>query len=177
MTDQVVLVDPNDVQIGTMEKYEAHRKGLLHRAISVFLFNSNGQWLLQQRADDKYHSQSLWSNTCCTHPYPGEANLDAAHRRLEEEMGLRCELTDVFHFLYKEPLDNELTEHELDHVFMGVCDDLPVLNPMEVMAYRFIDFKDLVAEIEQDPEQFTVWFRKIVEPVHADFLKKGIKCG
>lgn len=176
MSDHVVLVDAHDVQVGTMEKYEAHQKGLLHRAISVFLFNSAGQWLLQQRADDKYHSNSLWSNTCCTHPLPDESNLDAAHRRLSEEMGLSCELTYVFHFIYEEPLDNELTEHELDHVFIGFSDEEPRLNPLEVMDYCYIDFMDLRKDLQNHPEKYTVWFRKIVEPVHEKFLLNGIKC-
>lgn len=174
MSDQVVLVDSSDQVVGTMEKFEAHRLGVLHRAISVFLFNSKGEWLLQQRADDKYHSQSLWSNACCTHPFPDEDNLTAAHRRLEEEMGLRCSLMDVFHFIYKAALDNELTEHELDHVFMGVCDVPPTLNPAEVMDYRYVTYKDLKAELSAQPEKFTVWFRKIVEPVHAHFLQNGL---
>lgn len=176
MSDQVVLVDSNDVQVGTMEKFEAHQKGLLHRAISVFLFNSNGQWLLQQRADDKYHSNSLWSNTCCTHPFPDESNLDAAHRRLSEEMGLSCELNYVFNFLYEEPLDNELTEHELDHVFIGFSDEEPKLNPLEVMDYCYINFSDLQTDLHTHPEKYTVWFRKIVEPVHEQFLLNGINC-
>lgn len=176
MSEHVVIVDANDQQVGTMEKFEAHQKGLLHRAISVFLFNSSGQWLLQQRADDKYHSNSLWSNTCCTHPYPNENYLDAAHRRLFEEMGLSCELTYVFNFLYEEPLDNELIEHELDHVFIGVCDEAPKLNPHEVQDYCYINFADLQKDIQTHPEKYTIWFRKIVIPVHEKFLKKGINC-
>lgn len=176
MSDQVVLVDASDIQVGTMEKYEAHHKGLLHRAISVFLFNSHGQWLLQQRADDKYHSNSLWSNTCCTHPFPEESNLDAAHRRLSEEMGLSCELKYVFHFLYEESLDNDLTEHELDHVFIGFSDEEPKLNPQEVMDYCYINFSDLEHDLQTHPEKYTVWFRKIVGLVHEKFLLNGINC-
>lgn len=176
MEDLVVLVDTFDNQVGTMEKYEAHHQGLLHRAISVFIFNSKGQWLLQQRADDKYHSNSLWSNTCCTHPFPGESNLEAAHRRLTEEMGLKCKLKDVFHFLYEESLDNELTEHELDHVFIGFSDTEPQLNPQEVMDYCYINFSDLQSDLLAHPEKYTVWFRKIVGPVHEQFMRNGITC-
>lgn len=176
MSDQVVLVDAHDKQIGVMEKYEAHQKGLLHRAISVFLFNSQGQWLLQQRADDKYHSNSLWSNTCCTHPFPEESNLDAANRRLYEEMGLRCDLKYLFNFLYEEPLDNELTEHELDHVFIGFSDEDPQLNPLEVMDYCYINFSELKKDLQSHPGNYTVWFRKIVELVHEKFLQNGINC-
>lgn len=172
----VILVDVNDIQVGTMEKFKAHYQGELHRAISVFLFNSKGQWLLQQRADDKYHSNSLWSNTCCTHPFPGEGNLEAANRRLFEEMGLFCELKDVFHFIYKESLDNELTEHELDHVFIGFSDEEPIVNPVEVMDYCFIHFSDLQKELKDHPEKYTVWFRKIVGMVHEQFLLNGINC-
>jgi len=176
MKNQVILVDQNDVPVGSMEKYEAHRKGLLHRAISVFLFNTKGQWLLQQRANDKYHSKSLWSNTCCTHPFKGESNLEAAHRRLSEEMGLTCELKEVFQFMYEEQLDEELTEHELDHVFIGFSDEIPVLNPSEVMDYRYTNLVDLQEDIKSHPENYTVWFRKIVEPVHEKFLLNGIVC-
>lgn len=176
MSDQVVLVDAQDFQIGTMEKFEAHQKGLLHRAISVFLFNSNGQWLLQQRANDKYHSNSLWSNTCCTHPFPEESNLNAAHRRLSEEMGLRCKLKYVFYFLYEESLDNELTEHELDHVFIGFSDDEPQFNPQEVMDYCYVNFSDLQNDLQAHPEKYTVWFRKIVDLVHEKLMLNGIHC-
>jgi len=172
--EQVILVDSNDTTLGCMEKFEAHRKGLLHRAISVFLFNSNGQWILQQRASNKYHSNSLWSNTCCTHPFPGESTLEAAHRRLSEEMGLNCDLKPVFQFVYKEQLDNELTEHELDHVFIGFSDKEPVINPMEVMDYCYKNFSDLQQDIKINPEKYTIWFRKIVEPVHEQILLHGI---
>lgn len=174
MKDQVILVDSSDATLGCMEKVEAHRKGLMHRAISVFIFNTGGQWLLQQRANNKYHSNSLWSNTCCTHPFPGESTLEAANRRLSEEMGLQCELKPVFHFVYKEPLDNELTEHELDHVFIGFSDEKPDLNPLEVMDYCYKNFSDLQKDIKMNPEKYTVWFRKIVEPVHEQMLLHDI---
>src|SRR5690606_3613335 len=130
--DYVILVDENDNETGTMQKMEAHQKALLHRAISVFICNSNGEWLLQKRALQKYHSNGLWTNTSCSHPFPGESNLDAANRRLFEEMGIKAGLTEIFTFIYKEQLDNELTEHELDHVFFGISDVEPEINPDEV---------------------------------------------
>lgn len=166
----VVLVDESDNQIGIAEKMEAHRKSLLHRAISVFICNSKGQWLLQRRAMSKYHSKGLWTNACCTHPFPGESNVDAANRRLIEEMGLRSDLRKLFHFTYIEKLDNELTEHELDHVFVGVNDDLPKINTDEVMDYKYIDYKDLSEDIKINPHNYTVWFRMIFERVHK-YLK------
>lgn len=165
-TEQVILVNDNDEEIGTMEKMEAHRKAQLHRAVSVFLFNKKGEWLLQQRAKEKYHSNRLWSNTCCTHPLPGETNIEAANRRLMEEMGMSCDLKKIFSFTYYEALDNELTEHELDHVFVGVTEDLPEINPSEVMDYKFINYAELRDEIDRNADKYTVWFRKIVEKVH-----------
>ena len=117
----VILVDEKDNQIGVMEKMEAHRKANLHRALSVFIINSAGEWLLQKRAMDKYHSRGLWSNTCCSHPFPGENIVAAAKRRLMEEMGLHCELKELFSFIYKEKLDNEITEYEYDYVFAGIA--------------------------------------------------------
>ncbi len=164
--DHVILVDRSDNQIATKEKLEAHLNALLHRAVSVFIFNTRGEWLLQQRAKDKYHSRGLWSNTCCTHPYPGERNSDAAYRRLMEEMGIQCELTEIFDFIYKEALDNELTEHEFDHVFVGITDQLPETNPCEVMNYKYIDYNDLINDIIHNSDDYTVWFRKIIERVN-----------
>jgi len=129
----VVLVDENDNEIGVEEKINAHRKGLLHRAFSIFVFNSKNELLLQKRAADKYHSGGLWSNTCCSHPRPGENLKDAAHRRLQEEMGFDCSLREVFSFLYKKSFDNGLTEHELDHVFFGKFDGIPKLIIKKLM--------------------------------------------
>lgn len=164
--DNVILVDPGNREIGSMEKMEAHRKGLLHRAISVFIVDSGGRWLLQKRAKDKYHSSTLWTNTCCSHPFPNERNSDAANRRLSEEMGIRCNLNELFHFTYKENLDNELTEHEIDHVFFGVCDDVPSVNHNEVMDFKYITYADLQEDIASNPQNYTVWFKMIVERVH-----------
>jgi isopentenyl-diphosphate delta-isomerase len=159
--NNVILVDENDVEAGTMEKMEAHRKAALHRAISVCTFNSKGEWLLQQRAIEKYHSKGLWTNTSCSHPFPGESSLNAANRRLFEEMGMSCELSEVFTFIYKQELEDGLTEHELDHVFIGLSDSVPTLNPEEVMDYKYIITSDLVKDIEQNPDNYTVWFKLI----------------
>jgi isopentenyl-diphosphate delta-isomerase len=161
----VILVDTDDNQIGVSEKMEAHRKALLHRAVSVFICNSKGEWLLQRRALSKYHSNGLWTNTCCSHPYPNETNIDAAKRRLMEEMGMECELNEFFSFTYKEVLDNELTEYEFDHVFFGISDHKPTINIDEVMEYKYITFSDLQKDIELNQNDYTVWFKMIFERV------------
>jgi len=163
--NDVILVDEFDQPIGTMEKMEAHVKAALHRAISVFIFNSKGEWLLQRRAIEKYHSRGLWTNTSCTHPAPGETSLEAAHRRLHEEMGLKAELREVFSFKYIQELENNLTEHEYDHVFVGYSDELPVPNPDEAMDYKYISYQDLLQEVAESPEKFTAWFKMIYERV------------
>ena len=169
----IILVDENDKETGILEKSEVHKKALLHRAVSVFIFNSKGEWILQRRALQKYHSKGLWTNTCCSHPYPGETCLQAASRRLLEEMGLRCDLHEIFSFIYKEQLDNGMTEHELDHVFIGISDDLPVLNPHEVMDWREVSYTDLECEMADNPAHFTVWFKKIYRKVN-DMVQKDI---
>lgn len=167
MTDEtfVILVDESDNTIGVMEKLEAHQKALLHRAVSVFITNSLGDWILQRRSFDKYHSNGLWTNTCCSHPYPGETSLEAANRRLFEEMGIHCQLREIFSFTYKESLDNDLTEFELDHIFVGVTDELPEINKDEVLEWKAISFNDLNSNINSDPDQFTVWFRKLYRQI------------
>jgi isopentenyl-diphosphate delta-isomerase len=162
----VILVDTNDNELGKMEKIQAHKKALLHRAISVFIVNSHGEWLLQRRALHKYHSNGLWTNTCCSHPYPGETSIDAANRRLTEEMGMEVKLKELFNFTYKEELDNELTEYELDHVFLGISDEIPKINTNEVVDWKYIKYDDLKTDLKNNPENYTVWFRKIVERVH-----------
>jgi isopentenyl-diphosphate Delta-isomerase len=165
----VILVDENDNETGTLEKMEAHRSALLHRALSVFIISTGGEWILQRRAMNKYHSNGLWTNTCCSHPYPGETCLEAAHRRLKEEMGMQSELKEVFHFIYKEKLDNDLWEHELDHVFIGISNDLPVINPLEVLEWRAVLFDEIEREMSSNPESFTFWFRHIYRQVNACF--------
>lgn len=169
--EQVILVDEQDHELGMMEKLEAHRNPVLHRAISVFIVNSKGEWLLQQRAHEKYHSNGLWTNTCCSHPRPGETALEAANRRLHEEMGLEAGLSEIFHFIYREELDNELSEYELDHVFVGISDKEPQINPDEVHTYKYITFNDLKKDIERNPWNYTVWFLKIVDRVNKHLRK------
>ena len=168
---KVILVDANDVQIGVMDKMEAHRKALLHRAISVFVFNTKGEWLLQQRAMAKYHSGGLWTNTCCSHPSPGETVIDAANRRLNQEMGIHCELKELFSFTYKEPLDNELTEYEFDHVIIGNCDDKPIADINEVMDWKYLNYYHLHNDLLKNPANYTVWFKKVFERVYQYISK------
>ena len=163
MEEFVVLVDQDDQKLGLMEKQQAHVAGLLHRAFSVFVFNSKGELMIQQRAASKYHSPTLWTNTCCSHPRDNETYEQAAHRRLEEEMGFDCELEYKFNFIYKAHLENDLIEHELDHVFIGTFDDEPKLNPDEVMAYRWVELNDLKKDMEKNPQNYTAWFKIIFE--------------
>ncbi len=167
----VILVDEEDKELGTMEKLKAHEKGLLHRAISVFLFDENGNWLLQKRADSKYHSPGRWSNTACSHPFPGEESESAAHRRLQEEMGLQAMLTKAFHFKYHIEFENGLQEHELDHIFVGITNKAPTPDPLEVSHWKSISHQNLRKEIEQNPENFTGWFLLLYERVW-NFVKK-----
>jgi isopentenyl-diphosphate delta-isomerase len=162
----LILVNEQDNIIGTLEKLEVHQKALLHRAVSVFIVNSKGEWIIQRRALNKYHSNGLWTNTCCSHPYPDETCHEAANRRLKEEMGLQCELKEVFSFIYREQLDNNLTEHEYDHVFIGFSDDIPVPDKQEVIGWRVLSFRDLEMEINCNPDHFTVWFRQIYQRVN-----------
>ena len=169
MAEQVILVDDDDQEIGEMEKMEAHRNGALHRAISVFIFNDGGELLLQLRAAEKYHSPGVWSNTCCSHPRPGETDMAAARRRLNEEMGMDCELVQWCSLHYRAQFDNGLTEHEYDHVFIGVTNTLPVLNPAEVAAFRYIRIEELKDAIAKNPEHFTPWLPLCLEQIE---LKK-----
>lgn len=165
--NDVILVNKQDITIGSMNKMEAHQGAHLHRAISVFIVNSKGEWLLQQRTTEKYHSKGLWSNACCSHPAPGEKTADAAVRRLKYEMGITAPLTDLFSFYYEAELENGLTEHEIDHVFWGVCDDKPNPNPQEVMDYRYVDYLTLLNEVSVSPEKYSAWFKIIVQQVQA----------
>lgn len=157
--EHVILVDEQDREIGTMEKIEAHEKALLHRAFSIFIFNKEGQMMLQRRALDKYHSPGLWTNTCCSHPRPGESLVEATERRIVEEMGFQCEMREVFSFIYKASFDHGLTEHEVDHVFIGVYNDEPEINPEEVDDWKWVDVDELDKDMEANPDTYTVWFR------------------
>lgn len=155
---QVILVDEQDVAKGAMEKLEAHKKGVLHRAFSIFIFNSRGEMLLQQRATNKYHSGGLWTNTCCSHPGPDEDILEAAQKRLQEEMGFTIELEKVFDFIYRADFNNGLTEYEFDHVFAGEYEGVVAYNKNEVMDYCYKSMEDIRHSLEQQPQKFTQWF-------------------
>jgi isopentenyl-diphosphate Delta-isomerase len=168
--ERVILVDENDAPLGTMEKMEAHEKGVLHRAFSVFIFNSNGEMLLQQRALSKYHSGGLWSNTCCSHPREGEATIEAAHRRLQEEMGFDCEIKKAFDFIYKKELDKGLIEHEFDHVFTGEFEGEFRFNPNEVNAVVYKSVQEVLGGVAQNPENYTEWFKICLSEVVKKLL-------
>jgi isopentenyl-diphosphate delta-isomerase len=155
----VILVDENDQQTGTIEKLQAHRLGLLHRAFSVFIFNSKGEFLLQRRAAAKYHNGNLWTNTCCSHPMPGEDILNAAQRRLSEEMGFKTPLSHLFSFIYKVSFDNGLTEHEFDHVFTGIYDGKIFIDKSEVDDYCFKNLNEIDEALRTDPGNYTDWFK------------------
>lgn len=159
--EQVVLVNTKDEPLGLMNKQEAHVAGLLHRAFSVFVFNDKNELLIQQRALGKYHSPGLWTNTCCSHPRENETYKDAAHRRLQEEMGFDCELKYLFNFVYKADVGQGLTEHELDHVFKGVFNQEPSINLDEVASYKWVSFEELKKDIVKNSEEYTEWFKII----------------
>jgi isopentenyl-diphosphate delta-isomerase len=161
--ENVILVDKNDKQIGLMPKLEAHEKAVLHRAFSVFVLNSKNEIMLQQRAHHKYHSPLLWTNTCCSHQRDGESNIQAGSRRLFEEMGFKTELKELFHFIYKAPFDNGLTEHELDHVMIGYYNESPVVNPEEVEAWKWMAIDEVKNDMQVRPEIYTVWFKIIFD--------------
>lgn len=161
--ENVILVNERDEPIGLMPKMEAHEKALLHRAFSVFILNSRNEVMLQQRAHDKYHSPLLWTNTCCSHQREGESNIEAGSRRLFEEMGFRTELRELFHFIYKAPFDNGLTEHELDHVMIGQFEGEPDINPAEVESWKWMDIEAIRRDMDVRPEIYTVWFRIIFD--------------
>ncbi|MDA9587497.1 isopentenyl-diphosphate Delta-isomerase [Flavobacteriaceae bacterium] len=161
--EKVVLVDTEDNPIGTMPKMEAHEKAVLHRAFSVFILNEKGELMLQQRALHKYHSPGLWTNTCCSHQREGEGNIEAGKRRLKEEMGFSTSLEALFSFIYKAPFDNGLTEHELDHVLLGYYKEPPMINLEEVAAWKWMNLDTVAKALEENPEEFTVWFKIIFD--------------
>ena len=169
--DNVILVDKNDNQVGLMPKLEAHQKGVLHRAFSVFIFNNKYELLLQKRSFSKYHSGGLWTNTCCSHPREDEDILDAANRRLIEEMGIETSLRKVYEFTYKAELDNDLIEHEFDHVFYGVYNEDPSINKDEAEGFKWIDMDSLNEDIKTNGDIYTVWF-KIAFEYFYNYLKK-----
>ena len=165
----VILVDQNDNPIGQMEKLEAHKKAKLHRAISIFIFNDKGELMLQQREKSKYHSGGRWTNTVCSHPMPGEETIEAAHRRLQEEMGFDTDLKKLFSFSYKKEFENGLTENEYDHVILGHYNDNPIPNPEEVETWEWASVDNISEDIKNNPEKFTYWF-KIAFPKIIEFL-------
>ena len=163
MEDILILVDEKDNFQGYMGKEEAHIKGIKHRAFSIFVFNDKKELLLQQRALHKYHTPGLWANTCCSHPRYGETTDSAVHRRLPEEMGFDCDLTHVNEMSYDVKFDNGIIENEYDHVYIGRYEKDPEVNPEEVQSFRWISLPDLMAEMEDEPEKYTFWFKKIMK--------------
>lgn len=163
MQESVILVDEGDNKIGLMEKMEAHEKGLLHRAFSVFVLNSSGELMMQQRALHKYHSGGLWTNTCCSHPRDEEDTEQAAHRRLKEEMGFDCEVRKMFDFIYRAELDLGMIEHELDHLFIGYYDGVPQINKEEVASWKWMSIEDVQTDIDANPSNYTEWFKIIFD--------------
>ena len=161
--EYVILVTPEDEEIGIMPKMEAHEKAALHRAFSVFVMNSENELLLQKRAEHKYHSPGLWTNTCCSHQRRGESNVAAGKRRLQEEMGIQSELKELFSFIYKAPFDNGLTEYELDHVLLGQFDGTPQLNPEEAADWKWLSLEAVQKELKQNGTDYTAWFRIIFD--------------
>lgn len=165
MIEYVLLVDEEDNEIGIMEKLRAHQEAVLHRAISIFVFNDQHELLLQQRAAEKYHSPLQWTNTCCTHPRKDENVMDAAVRRLKEEMNMSCELIYQYRFIYKAVLADGLTEHELDHVFFGRSNVLPVPNPEEVAGWKYMSLENIEADIAEHPQNYTEWFKLMLNRI------------
>src|SRR5215213_11970920 len=169
-TQEVILVTEIDEPIGTMEKMQAHKDGLLHRAFSIFIFDTQGRMLLQQRAMDKYHGAQLWSNACCSHPYPGERTEEAALRRLKEEMGFTTPLQKLFEFVYHAEVENNLIEHEYDHVFTGIYEGIIKTNKKEVADYCYEDMEEIKWALREQPGKFTSWF-KIAFPLIEKWWK------
>lgn len=170
----VILVDEHDNPVGTMGKMEVHEKALLHRAFSIFIFNSKGEMLLQKRATGKYHSAGLWTNTCCSHPKPGEDTATAASNRLQEEMGFNTPIKKAFSFVYQAPFDNGLTEHEYDHVFIGSFNGLIQPDPHEVSDYCYQPMETVKTNVQSHPDHFTEWFKIALPKVEAFLLEQGL---
>jgi len=156
-------------KIGLMPKLEAHQKGILHRAFSIFVFNDNNEMMLQQRALNKYHSPGLWTNTCCSHQRDGETSLEAGKRRLEEEMGFITPLKETDSFIYKAPFDNGLTEHELDHILVGNYNGVPEINQAEVASWKWMTLEQIQKDMQINPDDYTAWFKIIIDKFHQNF--------
>lgn len=178
MNEYLILVDENDIPQGKQEKLLAHQLGLLHRAFSVFIFNTNGELLMQQRASEKYHSAGLWTNTCCSHPKFDEHTIDAVKRRLKQEMGIKCETKFAFSFMYKATFENGLIEHEYDHVYFGISDSLPIPDRSEVQNWRYVSLKELQTNVSKHPEQYSEWFKiclpKVIDQFSYLFVKNSM---
>jgi isopentenyl-diphosphate delta-isomerase len=165
MIEQVILVDSRDREMGVMDKTEAHRLGVLHRAFSIFVFNSKGELLIHRRALGKYHSSGLWTNTCCSHPRPNEKTDEAAIRRLSEEMGMKVKLDEIFSFIYKADLGEGIFEHECDHVYLGKSNEDPKPDANEVLEWKWMTVEAISNEIDSHPNDFTIWFQLIFKDV------------
>lgn len=163
--EKIILVDRKDRKTGTGEKLEVHKAGRLHRAFSIFVFNSKGETLLQKRAKGKYHSGGLWTNACCSHPREGEELKEAVHRRLKQEMGFDCSLKEIFSFIYKVKFGNGLYEHELDHVFVGRFEGKPVPDPEEAEGWKWVSLKELKKDIQKNPQNYTYWLKASLDSV------------
>ena len=174
MTEEVILVDDSDKPLGVMEKMEAHRRALLHRAFSVFIFNSAGEMLLQRRALSKYHSGGLWTNACCSHPRPDEETCEAARRRLSEELGFAVPLEKIFDFTYRSEFDNGLTEYEFDHVYIGYYDQRVYPNPEEVSEYRWLSLEAVQGELAAFPSTYTSWFHLAFPLIRSWLDQQGL---
>lgn len=175
MAEYIILTDERDQFVGMMEKLLVHKLGLLHRAFSVFIFNRKGEMLLQQRHYNKYHSAGLWSNTCCSHPNFEEKIADAVNRRLWQEMGMRSDTHFAFSFIYKAAFENGLTEHEYDHVYIGITDDQPVPNKKEVLNWKYVNLSELKQDIEQNPGDYTEWLKLCLPGVINHFTSSYSK--
>jgi isopentenyl-diphosphate delta-isomerase len=171
LEENVILVNEKDQKLGTMPKIEAHEKGVLHRAFSVFIINNKQELLLQQRAFSKYHSPGLWTNTCCSHQREGETSIDAGRRRLKEEMGIDVSIKYLFSFIYKTEFDNGLTEHELDHVMVGSFEKSPEINALEVSSWKWESLDFLEVDLKFNPEKYTIWFKIIFERFYENIKK------
>lgn len=174
MKENVLLVDEKDQLLGKMEKIEAHEKGLLHRAFSVFVYNDQNELLLQKRAESKYHTPGLWTNTCCSHQRENESNIEAGKRRLQEEMGFTTDLENQFSFIYKAPFSNGLTEHEYDHILIGYYNGQPKPNPEEVADWKWMSLDEIEKDLHQHPDRYTAWFKILFEKYLAE-LKNNLK--
>ena len=168
--ENVILVDKNNNPIGLCEKLTAHRKGLLHRAFSILIYNEKREILLQKRSKTKYHTPGLWTNTCCSHPLNNETYTEATHRRLMEEMGMTCNLNEDFSFIYFSKLNSNLYEHEHDTVFLGETNAIPKINKIEVSEFKYINYYELKNEIKLMPNNFTPWFKTIIHKLDEKFF-------